>query len=135
GGPDGGLRVVATVVAGWPGPVPGWAAIGPGRQAPLLAAASVVVAGGGHGMLSKALAAGVPLVLVPGGGDQRDLARRVARLGAGVAVERAATPARLAAALARVLADPAYRAAAQAVAGSASEVTDPVRLCAQTVTD
>jgi UDP:flavonoid glycosyltransferase YjiC (YdhE family) len=101
----------------------------------LLAAASVVVAGGGHGVLGKALAAGVPLVLVPGGGDQRDLSRRVARLGAGVVIERDATPRRLAAALVRVLAEPAYRAAALAAAGSAAAVTDPVRLCAQAVTE
>lgn len=127
-------RVVATVLTPYPDPVPAWAVIGPGRQAPLLAAAAVVVAGGGHGMLAKALAAGVPLVLVPGGGDQRDLARRVARLGAGVAVERAATPRRLAAALARVLGQPAYRAAARSAADSASSVADPVRLCAQAVT-
>jgi UDP:flavonoid glycosyltransferase YjiC (YdhE family) len=134
-GRDGAPRVVVTVLAPYPEAVPAWAVIGPGRQAPLLAAAAVVVAGGGHGMLSKALAAGVPVVLVPGGGDQRDLARRVARLGAGVAVERAATPRRLAAALARTLADPAYRTAARAVAASASVVTDPVRLCAHAVTE
>jgi UDP:flavonoid glycosyltransferase YjiC (YdhE family) len=97
--------------------------------------AAVVVAGGGHGMVGKALAAGVPLVLVPGGGDQRELARRVGRLGAGAVVERAATPRRLAAALVRVLADPSCRAAAAAVAGSAALVTDPVRLCAQLVAD
>ncbi len=132
--PDGAARVVATVLAAG-GPAPDWAAIGPGRQAPLLAAASVVVAGGGHGMVGKALAAGVPLVLVPGGGDQRDLSRRVARLGAGVVIEGNATPRRLAAALARVITEPGYRAAALAAAGSAASVTDPVRLCAHAVTE
>jgi UDP:flavonoid glycosyltransferase YjiC (YdhE family) len=135
GGSHNAPRVVVTVLAPYPEAVPAWAVVGPGRQAPLLAAAAVVIAGGGHGMLSKALAAGVPVVLVPGGGDQRDLARRVARLGAGVAVERAATPRRLAAALARTLTDPAYRTSARAVAASASMVTDPVRLCAHAVSE
>jgi UDP:flavonoid glycosyltransferase YjiC (YdhE family) len=131
-----GLRVAATVLAPEPGLAPPpWASVGLGRQAPLLAAASVVVAGGGHGMVSKALAAGVPLVLLPGGGDQRDLSRRVARLGAGITIEREATPRRLAAAIARVLTDPGYPAAANAAAGSAPCVVDPVRLCAQAVTD
>ena len=84
-------------------------------------------------MLTKALAAGMPLVLVPGGGDQRDLARRTARLGAAVTVERAATPRRLAAAVTQILADPAYAAAARTAARSGDAVADPVRLCVQAV--
>jgi len=109
--------------------LPRWAAVGAGRQAPLLARAAVVVAGGGHGMLTKALSAGVPLVLVPGAGDQRDLSRRAARLGAAVVVERPLSSARLARAIGRVITDPAFRAAAAAVAGASAPYANPVRLC------
>lgn len=58
-------------------------AAGPGRLAPLLAAADVVVAPGGHGMVAASLRAGVPMVLLPGPGDQKEIAARVARTGAG----------------------------------------------------
>jgi UDP:flavonoid glycosyltransferase YjiC (YdhE family) len=114
-----GVRLVSTRLEPYPDPLPRWARVGPGRQAPLLDAAAVVVTGGGHGMISKALRAGVPLVIVPGGGDQRDLAFRVRRLGAAVVVPRRRLgPATLAAAVTRVLADPAYAAAARRAAAS-----------------
>jgi UDP:flavonoid glycosyltransferase YjiC (YdhE family) len=111
------------------GALPQWAVVGPGRQAPLLAEAAVVVAGGGHGVLTKALSAGVPLVLVPGAGDQRDLSRRAARLGAAVVIERPLTPARLARAIGQVIIDSAFRAAAVAVADANGPYANPVRLC------
>ncbi|BCP38194.1 hypothetical protein MINTMi198_35640 [Mycobacterium intracellulare M.i.198] len=50
--------------------VPPWAVAGLGSQAELLTHADVVICGGGHGMVAKTLLAGVPLVAVPGGGDQ-----------------------------------------------------------------
>jgi UDP:flavonoid glycosyltransferase YjiC (YdhE family) len=55
-----GLRLVSTQFDTHEGPLPAWASVGPGRQAPALAAASVVVAGGGHGMVAKALVRGLP---------------------------------------------------------------------------
>ena len=110
-----GVRLAATRFSPYAGELPPWACAGPGRQAPLLAAASVVVTGGGHGMVAKALLHGLPAVLVPGGGDQRDLANRVRRLGAAVVLpRRRLSPATLAAAVHRVLADPRYGAAARA---------------------
>jgi len=85
-----GVRVVATTLpdtsAGCVGAIPNWAAVGVGRQDELLAQARVVVCGGGHGILVKALLAGVPAVVVPGGGDQRELAGRVARHGSALVV-------------------------------------------------
>src|SRR5664280_3714748 len=63
-----GVRLAATRFSPYAGELPPWACAGPGRQAPLLAAASVVVTGGGHGMVAKALLHGLPAVLVPGGG-------------------------------------------------------------------
>lgn len=48
----------------------------------------VVVAHGGMGTTQRALAAGVPLVVVPWGRDQRETARRVEHSGAGVMLPR-----------------------------------------------
>jgi MGT family glycosyltransferase len=90
------------------------------RAAPhrlILREASVVVTHAGHGSVLKALAAGVPLVCLPMGRDQKDNTVRVLRLGAGVRVAKSAKPARIAAAVRRVLDDPAYAAAAHSFAG------------------
>jgi MGT family glycosyltransferase len=73
---------------------------------------SVVVTHGGHGTVLKALAAGVPLVLLPHGRDQADNAVRVTTRGAGITLPRRAAPRRIAAAVTDVLAVPAYRNAA-----------------------
>lgn len=84
-----------------------------GQVLPQVAA---VVTHAGHGTVLKALAAGVPLVCLPMGRDQRDNTVRVLRLGAGVRVDRSASPERIAAAVLSVLEDPQYRAAAKAFA-------------------
>lgn len=105
-----------------------WVASGFGRQDQLVARADVVVCGGGHGMLTKALTAGKPVVVVPGGGDQWELANRVARQGSGVLV-RPATPESIADGVRRVLGDPSYAAAAREAAASAHLVADPVTVC------
>ena len=51
---------------------------------PILERASVVIAHGGMGIVQKTMAADVPLVVVPFGRDQPEVARRVERAGAGV---------------------------------------------------
>jgi UDP:flavonoid glycosyltransferase YjiC (YdhE family) len=61
----------------------------------------------------KALAAGVPMVLLPHGRDQGDNARRVTLRGAGIALKRTARSRAIAAAAHRVLQDSSYRAAAR----------------------
>src|SRR6185312_10849104 len=76
-----GSRLVVSRIAGDDLAAPPWAAIGLGRQDRLLSVADVVVCGGGHGMVTKTLLAGVPMVVVPGGGDQWEIANRVARQG------------------------------------------------------
>jgi len=58
--------------------------VGRGPHEPLLDAAAVAVGPGGGGFTAKALTRGVPLVVVPLAGDQRETAGRVARSGAGV---------------------------------------------------
>ncbi len=75
--------------------------------------AALVVTHGGHGTVMKALAAGVPMVLLPHGRDQADNAVRVTTRGAGVALKRSAAPSAIAAAVRRVLQNASYRAAAR----------------------
>jgi UDP:flavonoid glycosyltransferase YjiC (YdhE family) len=57
-------------------------------HAPLLARAAVVVCHGGMGVTQKALAAGVPVVVVPWGRDQLDVAVHVLEADAGARVPR-----------------------------------------------
>lgn len=97
---------------------------------PLLAHARLAVTHCGHGTTMKALAAGVPMVGMPMGRDQNDTAARVVHHGAGVRLSPNAAPARIAAAVERVLADDRYRAAAARLAeGIAADnrATDPAR--------
>jgi UDP:flavonoid glycosyltransferase YjiC (YdhE family) len=69
---------------------------------PLLRQADVVVCHGGMGVTQKALAAGVPVCVVPWGRDQLEVAAHVVEAGAGTRVSRRRlTPERLAAAVAR----------------------------------
>jgi UDP:flavonoid glycosyltransferase YjiC (YdhE family) len=115
-----GHRVACTRFTAYAAPLPDGFVAGPGRQAPLLDRAAAVVCAGGHGMVAKALVRGLPLVVVPGPGDQRENAARVARLGAGVHLPPARlTPETLRRSVERVLDDPAYAAAARRVAGTA----------------
>ncbi len=86
------------------------------RSAPhrhVLLHASLVVTHGGHGTVMKALAAGVPMVILPHGRDQADTAARVTARRAGVVLTRTATSGAIATAIQRVLRNDSYRAAAQ----------------------
>ncbi|MCA0158903.1 glycosyl transferase [Tsukamurella sp. M9C] len=105
-----------------------WVASGFGRQDDLVARADAVVCGSGHGMLTKALTAGKPVVVVPGGGDQWELANRVARQGSGVLV-RPATAEAIRDGVRRVLDDPSFSRSARAAADGAHRVADPVLVC------
>src|SRR5215217_999082 len=78
-------------------------------QAAVMPRASAVVGHGGSGSTLAALAAGVPQALVPLFVDGPANARRVAEIGAGIAVEDG--PANLGRAVAALLADAGYRAA------------------------
>jgi len=85
------------------------------RSAPhqaVLAHATCVVTHGGHGTVVKALAAGVPMVILHHGRDQADNMARVVARGAGISVKRSASPAKITAAVHAVLEDPSYRDAA-----------------------
>lgn len=124
-----GSRVVISRLGGQDLPVPPpWVSVGLGRQDELLTHADVVVCGGGHGMLAKTLLAGLPLVVVPGGGDQWELANRVVRQGSAQLI-RPLTAEALVAGVAEVLSSPRYREAARRAGQSIAEVADPVRVC------
>jgi UDP:flavonoid glycosyltransferase YjiC (YdhE family) len=72
-----------------------------------------MVGHGGSGTTRHALAAGVPAVIFPAFADQPRNARRVAELGAGIALDSLDG---LAGAIRGVLEEPSYRAAARRVA-------------------
>jgi MGT family glycosyltransferase len=85
------------------------------RSAPhaqVLQHASAVVTHAGHGTVIKALAYGVPVVAMPIGRDQPDVAARVVASGAGLRLRPGASPRKIAAAVRRVLNQPAFSAAA-----------------------
>ncbi|MGZ8781959.1 MAG: glycosyltransferase [Gaiellaceae bacterium] len=82
-------------------------------QAQVLPACAAVVSHGGSGTLVGALAAGLPLVLLPRGANQFDNAVRCERIGVAVSLQpEAATADAIAAALRTVLGEPSYREAA-----------------------
>ena len=94
-------------------------------HAAVLPHTAVVVTHGGHGTVMKALAAGVPMVVMPMGRDQPENATRVLAAGAGVRIKRSASPEKIAAAVQEVLGDEAYRTAARRLAiAIAAETAD-----------
>jgi UDP:flavonoid glycosyltransferase YjiC (YdhE family) len=84
------------------------------------------ICNGGHGTVVRALSAGVPLVVVPGHGDQQENAYRVERAGAGVQV-RFPSERSIRAALGRVLRRTSYRVHARRLANEASGIDGPAR--------
>jgi UDP:flavonoid glycosyltransferase YjiC (YdhE family) len=79
----------------------------------LLPECALVVTHGGLGTVLRALAHGVPLLVVPLGRDQAFNGGRVEALGAGIALPLDAEPQRIRAALAALRSDASYRAAAE----------------------
>jgi MGT family glycosyltransferase len=87
-------------------------AVGSAPHRAVLPLARAVVAHGGHGTVMKSLAHGLPLLCVPLGRDQADNAVRVAEAGAGLRVTPTAGTATIRRAIARLLDEPAFAAAA-----------------------
>jgi len=79
----------------------------------VLSQAALTITHGGHGTVMKALAAGVPMVLLPHGRDQADTAARVIARGAGVTLARTASPDAIGRAVRHVLEHDEYRCAAR----------------------
>ncbi|MBW3620879.1 MAG: glycosyl transferase [Actinobacteria bacterium] len=94
--------------------------VGRAPHGPLLDAAAVAVGPGGGGFVAKALVRGVPLVVVPLMGDQRETAGRVQHRGLGRQLSpRWCSPTTLRVAVEHVLADPRYTTRAREVAADA----------------
>jgi UDP:flavonoid glycosyltransferase YjiC (YdhE family) len=72
-----------------------------------------VITHGGHGTLMKALAAGVPVLVLPMGRDQLDNAARLTARGAGLRLRPSAKPGDIAAAVRTLLQDPTHGEAAK----------------------
>jgi MGT family glycosyltransferase len=88
------------------------------RSAPhaqLFPETAVVVTHAGMGTVTRALAAGVPLVCVPMGRDQLDVAASVVYAGAGVRLRPSAKPDAIRAAVERVIGEPSFRTAAERI--------------------
>ena len=89
------------------------------RSAPhsqVLEQAAAVVTHGGHGTVLRALAAGVPALVLPMGRDQLDNAARVVARGAGLRLKPSARPGAIAAAVRRLLDEPRHREGARRMA-------------------
>jgi MGT family glycosyltransferase len=71
--------------------------------------AAAVVTHAGHGTVMRALVHGLPLLCLPMGRDQDDNAARVVAHGAGLRLRPSAKPRRIAAAVRRLLDEPAFR--------------------------
>ncbi len=123
-----GVRVAVSMLDTPPTDLPPWATAGLGRQDEILRHASVVIGGGGHGLLAKSLLAAVPIVTVPGGGDQWELANRAARQGSSILI-RPLTPESIREAVEQILTDPSHKTAAVSAAEGITVVTDPIQVC------
>ena len=96
------------------------------NHARLLPRCSAVVTPGGAGTIVAALAAGVPLVVVPTTWDKPDNAQRVVEAGVGVRLSpRRCTPERLRSAVEKVVSLPSYRARAQEMAARMAAAPGP----------
>ncbi len=108
--------------------------------AAVLPKTAVTVTNGGWGGVLASLAAGVPLVVAPGGAaDKPEIAARVAQFGVGVNLRRRRVkPEAVAEAVSEVLGDGAYRKRAQQIGGElarlggAGAAADLVELLAET---
>jgi MGT family glycosyltransferase len=133
--PAAGMSVIATTAAHDPevfAAPPGSRVVGFTPHDAVLRRAACVVCHGGMGITQKALAAEVPVVVVPFGRDQLETARRVEFAEAGVRLApRHLTPARLAAAVSAALArgEGARRVSlAYAAAGGQSAAADAIEV-------
>ena len=110
-----------------PGTIPAPANVQVVRSAPhleILPHAAAMVTHAGHGSVVKALAAGVPMVMMPFGRDQVEIAARARYAGTGVRIRAGASPARIARAVREVLDDSAFREAARRAASTIAAEQD-----------
>ncbi len=87
--------------------------------------ADLLITHGGHGTVMAGLQAGVPILCLPGIGDQPGNARRVAELGLGELIATDSSPETLRAAIVRLLADKGLQSRCQSFA---SDVANSAQL-------
>jgi MGT family glycosyltransferase len=97
----------------------------------VLREAAAVVTHAGHGTAMKSLAAGVPMVAIPIGRDQPDIAARVAHSGAGLRLKPKASAEKIGAAVERVLVEPSFRSAAGRMADAIAAELETDRAVAE----
>ena len=83
--------------------------------------ASVVITHAGHGTVIRALAAGVPLLCLPMGRDQPDIAARVVHHGVGLRLSPKTSTAAVRKSITRLLEDPRFRERAEQFSGAIAE--------------
>jgi UDP:flavonoid glycosyltransferase YjiC (YdhE family) len=115
------VRLVATMSRKgweWPGKLPANAVITDWVSYPqLMPRTELVVCCGGHGTVARGLAEGIPLLVCPPGADMAENGARVAWAEAGLVLPgRLLTPAPLRWSVRRVLGDPRFASAAEAIA-------------------
>ncbi len=84
--------------------------------------ADLVITHGGHGTVITALSCGVPVLCLPMGRDQADVAARAVWHGAGLRMSSHSQPAALRKAVMRMLSEPSFRAGARRVADDIARV-------------
>jgi MGT family glycosyltransferase len=90
-------------------------------HADVMPESALVITHAGHGTVIRALAAGVPLVCIPMGRDQPDVAARVVWHGAGVKLATKAKPSALRRQITEVLDDVSYQEAARRMSKAISQ--------------
>lgn len=94
----------------------------------LLPKTHVLVTTGSAGTVTRALMAGVPIVIVPIGWEHPETAQRIVETGVGLRLDpRRCTPKRLRAAVERVLGEPAYRTNARRLGDALGRQGGPAR--------
>jgi MGT family glycosyltransferase len=123
------LVVAVSVAPGEAGPLPANVRAEPYVPfAHLLPHVDVVVTNGGYGATQLALAHGIPLVVAGDTDDKMEVAARVAWTGAGLNLRtHRPAPEAVRAAVAEVLADPAYRASARRLADAFARYDAPTQ--------
>ncbi len=94
-------------------------------HAELLREASLVINHGGHGTVIKAAMAGLPQLIIPHGRDQADNGVRIAYRSAGIMLPRGSDSAAIRCAVEKLLGEPGYAQAAQALAQRIRTGFDP----------
>jgi protein-S-isoprenylcysteine O-methyltransferase Ste14 len=88
---------------------------------------ALAITHGGHGTVLGALSYGVPLICMPMGRDQRDIAARVVWLGTGLRISHKATPRAFRSAITQVLNESSYRDKAKTIALEMARKNESVR--------